>query len=387
MKHSKIKILFASALFVLGTTHCAAQSSSLVPANLSSAKQTSFRAIASEIRNPCFEAELEGYETLEQVLDAGKTCHEAAILSSEISFFLSNDVDEMRIRGMIKAEARSMASPSEFSLEGRPRLGNASAPVEVVVFSDFQCPFCSRAAQTMHKAFEKRPDEVSFVFKQMPLTGIHPYAAAAALVSVYANSQGKFWEVHDKLFESQKELSPDKLVSILESVGGAQEDVFDPIKGQAYGVTVIEDIEDAKKAGVEGTPSFYVNGVAIEGGGNLERLLGRIDAELAAPPASSPEARRLARAKALETCPYPGHEEIYALLEPVGRADLSLYTNSVLCPCKGASQTLHDCAAEQTCPATKKIIDMLITRIQEKTPREEILSELEAVVQKERTKM
>lgn len=387
MRHSKIKLLLASALFMLGATHCAAQSASLVPANLSSAKQASFRAIASEIKNPCVEEELASYETLESVLDAGKTCHEAAILSSEISYFLSIDMDEMRIRGMVKSEAKGLAAPSEFALENRPRLGNASAPVEIVVFSDFQCPFCARAAQTMHKAYDARPDQISIVFKQMPLTGIHQYAAAAALVSVYAHTQGRFWEVHDKLFESQKEMSPDKLVSILESIGASQEDVFDPIKGQAYGVTVIEDIEDAKKAGVDGTPAFYVNGVSIEGGGNLERLLARVDAELAAPPVSSPEARRRARDKALENCPYPGHEEMYALLEPVGRSDLSLYTNSVLCPCQGISQTLHDCAVAQTCPATNKIIDMLMTRIQENTPREEILAELEAIVQKERTKM
>ena len=387
MRKQNFKLLLATSFFALSASHCAAQSSSLVPANLSSQNQTTFRSIAAEIKNPCVEEELAAYETLENVLDAGKTCHESSILSSEIAYFLSNDVDPMRIRGMVKAEAKSLASPSEFELTDRPRLGSASAPVEIVVFSDFQCPFCARAAKTLHKAYDARPDEVNIVFKQMPLTTIHPYAAASALVSVYAHSVGKFWEVHDTLFESQKDLSRDMLIDLMTSLGASQDEVFDPVQGQKYGVTVIEDIEDAKKAGVEGTPSFYVNGVAIDGGSNLERLLFRIDAELQAPPASSPEARKRARAKALENCPYPGHEELYALMEPAGRADLSLYTNSVLCPCQGTSQTLHDCAAAQTCPATQKIIDMLITRIQEKTPKEDILGELEAVVQQERTKL
>jgi hypothetical protein len=207
------------------------------------------------------------------------------------------------------------------------------------------------------------------------------------LVSAYAQSQGKFWEIHDQLFENQASITPAYLTQILEQLGTTPDEIFDPIKGHDYGVIVMEDIEDAQKTGVMGTPSFYVNGVAIEGGGNLERMLAYVDAVLTAPAPASEEAKQKARARALENCPYPGHEEIYALLEPAGRADLSMYANSVLCPCTNTATTLHDCTIANSCPAAGPLIDKIITRIMEKTPKEQIQAEIDLLVQQERTKM
>lgn len=390
MSHIKY---FSFSLLCLGiaflTSHCASSTTSnaLIPSTLNSSQQQEFREVAKEIPNPCFEESLAKYKTLDDLFEAGQTCHEAAILSDDIAFFLSKGIEKLKTQGIVKSEAKAMASPIEFNTENRPRLGNAAAPVEVVVFSDFQCPFCARAAASMHRVYEARPDAVSFVFKQMPLTSIHPYAAAAALVSVYAQSKDRFWEVHDKLFEEQADLGPEKITEILESMGANPDDLFDPIKGQAYGTVVIEDVEDAKKAGVEGTPSFYVNGVAIESGGNYERMIARIDAEIAAPPAVSQEAKQKARTKALENCPYPGHEEMYALLPANKRADLALYTNSVLCPCPGTAATLHGCTADLSCEIAGDYVEMLITRILEKVSQEDILRELESKIQLERTKV
>ena len=370
------------------TSHCATTTTSnaFIPSTLNASQQKEFREVAKEIPNPCVEESLSQYKTLEELLNAENTCHEAAILSDDIAFFLSKGVEKLKTQGIVKSEAKAMVSPIEFNTKNRPRLGNAAAPVEVVVFSDFQCPFCARAAASIHKVYEARPEAVSFVFKQMPLTSIHPYAAAAALVSVYAQSKDKFWEVHDKLFAEQADLGPEKITEILESMGADPDDLFDPIKGQAYGTVVIEDVEDAKKAGVEGTPSFYVNGVAIESGGNYERMIARIDAEIAAPPAASREAKEKARTKALENCPYPGHEEMYALLPANKRADLALYTNSVLCPCPGTASTLHDCTSDLSCEIGGDYVELLITRILENVSQDEILRELESKIQFERTK-
>ena len=392
--HHKARCLkgFLFTLLALGgclSVSCAStnQSEALIPKTLNTSEQQDFREIVREIPNPCIEDSLSKYKTLEELFDAGQTCHEAAILSDDITFFLSKGIEKLKTQGIVKSEAKAMAAPIDFNTKDRPRLGNAAAPVEVVVFSDFQCPFCARAAASMHKVYEARPEAVSFVFKQMPLTSIHPYAAAAALVSVYAQSKGKFWEVHDQLFQEQSDLGPEKITEILESLGADPDDLFDPIKGQAYGAVVIEDVEDAKKAGVEGTPSFYVNGVAIESGGNYERMIARIDAEIAAPPAASKEAREKARTKALENCPYPGHEEMYALLPANKRADLALYANSVLCPCPGTAATLHDCTANLSCEVAGDYVEMLITRILENVPQEEVLRELESKIQFERTKV
>lgn len=387
--HFRSILLGIALLTAVSLTACATapKTGANLPQSLNAAGQSDFLDIAREIANPCVEEELSQYATLEDVIEAGKTCHEASILSDDMAFFLSNGISKLKTQGIIKAEAKAMSAPVEFKTKDRPRIGNAAAPVEVVVFSDFQCPFCARAAETVHKVYEARPEAVSFVFKQMPLTSIHPYAAAAALVSVYAHTRDKFWETHDRLFEEQSALGPEKLTEILEQLGASPDDLFDPIKGQAYGTVVVEDVEDAKKAGVAGTPSFYVNGVAIESGGHYERLLARIDAEISAPPAASPQAREKARAKALENCPYPGHNEMYALLPTNKRADLALYANSVLCPCPGTSSTLNDCAANQSCEIAGDFIEMLITRILENIPQKDILYELENKIQFERTRM
>lgn len=387
MSIHSFKTLFAVLAFSLLTTHCAAQSSSLVPNSLSSSAQDDFREIAHDINNPCAEEDLLGFSNLEELLEAGKTCHDAYILASEIEFFLRNDVDKLRTLSMVKDEAKSMVSPAQFNMENRPRLGSSSAPVEIVIFSDFQCPFCAKAATTVHKVYEARPDVVSVVFKQMPLTSIHPFAAASSLVSLYAHEKGQFWETHDLLFKSQKELSAEKLTEILEALGATPDELFDPEKGQKYGVFVIEDVEDAKKANVEGTPSLFVNGVAIDGGGNYDRLIARVDAELQAPAQSSPQARAKAREKALKNCPYEGHEELYALLPPSGQADLALYTSSVLCPCPGVAQTLHDCTISHACDNADPLVDKIITRIMENTPKDDLVREIEYIVQQERTKM
>lgn len=379
--------LAALSLTAALSTGCATQSQSLLPTHLSSEQQNTFHEIAKVVPNPCAEEHLTQYQDLDALLIAGKTCHEAHILSSDIQFYLTNGFETLQIQGLAKTEARALITPVDIRLDNRPRLGQPTAPVEIVVFSDFQCPFCARAAQAMHKVQQARPDAVTVVFKQMPLTTIHPYAAAAALVSTYAQAQGKFWQIHDKLFENQASITPAYLTQILEDLGTTPDDLFDPAKGQPYGIIVMEDIEDAQKAGVRGTPSFYVNGVSIEGGGNYERMIAYVDAILSAPAPASEEAKQKARARALENCPYPGHEEIYALLPPNARADLSMYANSVLCPCPNTASTLHDCTIAKTCPAAAPLIDKIITRIMEKTPQDQIQSEIDALVQQERTKM
>lgn len=381
------KTFFVVLTLSLFTTHCAAQSSSLIPNTLSNSKQDAFRVISSNVKNPCVEEELQSYETLETLLDAGKTCREAHILSSEIVFFLQNDVEQPRILSMVKEEARDLAAPKTFNLENRPRLGEVTAPAEIVIFSDFQCPFCSRAAKTLHKVYDARPEAVSIVFKQMPLTNIHQFAAAAALVSVYAQEKGKFWEVHDKFFDNQKSIDSNMISDMLESLGASQDDLFDPEKGQKYGVTIIEDIEDANKAGVQGTPTVYLNGVGISGASSFDHMITRIDAEISAPAPASKQAKAKARETALQNCPYPGHEELYALLPSSGRADLSMYANSVLCPCPGTAETLHDCATSRSCAVADPIIDILITRINENVAKDDILRELEYAIQQERIKI
>ena len=386
MKYVHTCFLCAIAFLSLITSSCATtQSASQIPNNLSKQGRADFLEIAGAVENPCAEDELQSFANLRDLLEAGKTCHEAYILSSEIAFFLHKDVEPERILGMVVTEGHNMVAPASFNLENRPRLGAESAPIEIVIFSDFQCPYCARAATTMHRIYEEKPEAVSIVFKQMPLQ-MHQYAAAASLISVYANDKGKFWQVHDRFFENQKSINSDLLADVLKEIGGNPDVLFNPESGQKYGSIVIEDIEDATKAGVQGTPSIFINGVEISAASNYDRLLARIEAELNAPEPASPQTREKNREKALQNCPYTGLEEMYSLMEPAGRNALSKYATSFLCPCQGTAQTLHDCAVADSCPAAKPLIVKLITRINEGIPEPQILAELQSIIQTERTK-
>ena len=372
------RTLLAVLLLSFLTTHCAAQNASLIPENLSTADTRAFKEIAREIPNPCAESTLSSYDNLESLLEAGFTCHESSILSSEIAFFLSQNMGALKITGMLKAEAKAMISPHVFTLLDRPRLGESSAPVEIVVFSDFECPFCARAAKTIHRVYDARPDAVTVVFKHMPLTSIHPYAASAAVVASYAQSQNRFWEIHDKLFNNQSQLSSSFLKGVLESLGATLDEIFDPVKGQRYAVPIIEDMKDAEAADVAGTPSFYVNGVSIDGGANYERLLARVDAEVAAPaPVSQRNARRLTSD---DSCPYPGFDDEWNTLTSAQRVQFEQYAGAVLCPCADISASLKSCGRAQTCTQSLPILTIIAARIRSDAPQEAVIAELEAAV-------
>ncbi len=377
MKHSII--LIPAILLSIFATHCATQADrSWVPSSLSRSKADSFELVASELRNPCKEAELTKYESLKSVLQAGKTCHEAAILSSEITYYLNHDVPESSTLGVAKTEARNLEAPQTFHLENRPRLGDPAAPVEIVVFSDFQCPYCAVAAKTLHKVYEARPESVSVVFKNYPLQNIHPYAAPAAMVAAYAHTKGRFWEVHDRLFASQDKLDAGFITEIVESLGATVEEVFDEEKGMFYSVLVIEDIREAPAAGVKGTPAIFINGVEIPSGLLYDRLLARVDAEIHAPESANAPKKQVA-------CPYPGLAADYASLTSSQRAHLYMYTASSLCPCPDTTLSLHECAAQNTCEAAPKLVRRIIEGIIGEVPNDTILSEIDSFVQKERT--
>lgn len=372
------RTLLAIVLLSFFATHCAAQNASLIPSHLSSADTRAFREIAREIPNPCAEKALSAYDNLESLLDAGLSCHEAAILSSEITFFLSQNMGSLKITGMLKAEAKAMLSPHVFTLDNRPRLGDPASPVEIVVFSDFECPFCARAAKTVHRVYNARPDAVTVVFKHMPLTSIHPYAASAAVVASYAQTQNRFWEIHDKLFDNQSQLSSSFLKSTLSSLGASLDEIFDPVKGQPYAVPIIEDMKDAEAADVAGTPSFYVNGVAIDGGANDDRLLARVDAEIAAPaPVSQRNVRRQANAAA---SPYPGFDDEWNTLTPAQRITFEQYTGAVLCPCADINTSLKSCGRAQSCPNALPILTTIAARLRANAPQDAVIAEIEAAV-------
>lgn len=161
-----------------------------------------------------------------------------------------------------------------------PSRGPENAPVTIVEFSDFQCPFCSRAVETVDKVMETYPGKVRLVFRQFPLD-FHPQAQKAAEASLCAADQGKFWEVHDLMFQNQQQLQADQLKGYAKTAGLDVEKFNKCLDSGEKAAKVQEDLQAGKAAGVRGTPAFFINGVFLNGAVPLEEFKKVIDQELA----------------------------------------------------------------------------------------------------------
>lgn len=144
-------------------------------------------------------------------------------------------------------------------IEGAPFKGPANAPVTVVVFSDFQCPYCSRISPVLNQIHEQYPKEVKIVFKQFPLRG-HKFALPAARAAIAAAEQGKFWPFHDMLFENYSHLNDEKIEEIRKELKLDADKFAKTMASDDTKAIIDKDLADGSQAGVRGTPSVYVNG-------------------------------------------------------------------------------------------------------------------------------
>jgi protein-disulfide isomerase len=210
-------------------------------------------------------------------------------LRSSIGDFLRG---ERRKSATAKLEARLNAErkvsvklePYRIALnnDGAPSRGPANAAVTLVEFSDFECPYCGRFFPTLKQVEQKYGDRVRVVYRQFPLTSIHQYAFKAAEASLCANDQGKFWEMHDVMFQDQKKLAVSDLKAQAGRLGLDQKKFDTCLETGRFTGRVQDDVKEGTRAGVNGTPALFVNGVAVEGGAvSLETITKAIDAELA----------------------------------------------------------------------------------------------------------
>ena len=163
---------------------------------------------------------------------------------------------------------------------GRPARGPADAPVQIIEFSDFECPFCQRSAPTIARVLADYGDRIRLVYRHYPLPN-HPNARPAAEASACAAELGAFWQYHDRLFENQTRLAEGDLKQHAADLGleaGAFNDCFDSRK---YRQDVDADIAAADEAGVSGTPAFFINGRPLNGAQPYEAFRRIIDEELA----------------------------------------------------------------------------------------------------------
>jgi protein-disulfide isomerase len=162
-----------------------------------------------------------------------------------------------------------------------PAKGPESAPVTVVEFSDFQCPYCKQVVPTIEQALERYDGKVRVVFRQYPLTSIHPQAFKAAEASLCAADQGKFWELHDVMFAEQNALDVPALQEKAKRIGLDEAAFSTCLESGKYTAQVQADLRSGSAAGVSGTPAFFVNGRPMSGAIGLEALSQVIDEELA----------------------------------------------------------------------------------------------------------
>jgi protein-disulfide isomerase len=161
-----------------------------------------------------------------------------------------------------------------------PARGPKTAPVTLVVFSDFQCPFCSRVEPSIAQLQKSYPNDVRVVWKHYPLP-MHPQAMPAALAAEAAREQGKFWEMHDLMFQNQKDLSPEQYAAWARQIGLDSRKYQDAIGAAATRSRVEEDARLGQRFAAQGTPTLYVNCRQIVGAQPYEVFQRAVDEELA----------------------------------------------------------------------------------------------------------
>ena len=160
-------------------------------------------------------------------------------------------------------------------------MGAAKAPVTIIEYSDFQCPFCSRAATTMAQIMTnpKYKNKVRLVFKQMPLS-FHKNAQKAAEAALFAHKYNKFWEMHDLLFDNQSELSEEDLLNYATAIGLSRSRLELALESGEFAEAVSKDAKEASSMGLSGTPTFIINGKLVAGAQPLEKFESAIDEAL-----------------------------------------------------------------------------------------------------------
>jgi protein-disulfide isomerase len=158
-------------------------------------------------------------------------------------------------------------------------IGDESAPIKLVEYGDYECPFCGRAYQQMKRLLSEAGDNVCYVFRNFPLTQIHPHAENAAEASEIAAQFGKYWEMHGMLFENQDALDDQSLVQYAHELRIPTQRFMHELRTHSMAPKVRADFMGGVRSGVSGTPTFFVNDVRFNGSSDdlVEALLTELE--------------------------------------------------------------------------------------------------------------
>jgi protein-disulfide isomerase len=160
-------------------------------------------------------------------------------------------------------------------------LGSAEAPCVLVEYGDYECPHCAAAHPIVHQLQKHFGDKLAFVFRNFPLTRIHPFAQPAAEAAEFAASHDKFWQMHDQIFENQQRLDFDLLVELTQGLGLDTKEMEAAIENNTFTNRVNKEFTGGVRSGVNGTPTFFLNGTRFDGQMDKASLTAAIEEALA----------------------------------------------------------------------------------------------------------
>jgi protein-disulfide isomerase len=201
-------------------------------------------------------------------------------IEAQKSLFLKSLHSKAKVISYLKPPP---AFRAQVSVAGEPFRGSEKAPVTIVKFEDYQCPFCKQVQPTFNELLSRYNGKVRLVHKDLPLESLHPQARQAAEAARCAYEQGKFWEYHDKLYANSPKASSDDMKSYAKDVG-LNVDSFDRCFASGkYKAVVQRDLNEGAQLGLTGTPTFFINGRELSGNQPFEAFEAIIDEELARP--------------------------------------------------------------------------------------------------------
>jgi len=177
------------------------------------------------------------------------------------------------------AAAKPLEDPIPIPIAGAPAKGPADARITLVEFSDFECPYCSKAALKVEAILQAYPKDARLVYKHFPLPD-HPHAKLAAEAALAAQAQDKFWPMHDKLFANGRHLSAETIAGIAKDIGLDMAKFQADVQSASVKQTLRKDIADGDKVDIQGTPTIFINGKRYNGSLEMPLVKPILDAEL-----------------------------------------------------------------------------------------------------------
>jgi Na+/H+ antiporter NhaA len=199
----------------------------------------------------------------------------SGVVAAAITWTLFRMTSRLPVPMRVRALFGSAETTSDLYLDVDPERdhlrGPTNAPVTLVEYGDFECPYCGRAESAVRELLREFGD-VGYVWRNLPLSDVHPHAQLAAEAAEAAAAQGRFWEMHDLLLTHQDALEPDDLVGYARQIGLDLEQFEEDVRTHAGAVRIADDVDSADLSGVSGTPTFFVNGRRHYGAYDLETL-------------------------------------------------------------------------------------------------------------------